>query len=139
MAWDLTKQPLAFELIMPQGADLWRGYNAHLDAMEELVARAADERVAGGVTFIAICRKFGSEPPRTRTWNLEIKSLCRRSSSGCWKLQNLLKQAESTSSSLPNVSHCCSGLVSKLVSVTVSLTTARVREGPQNSLLYDCP
>jgi hypothetical protein len=25
--------------------------------------------------FPAICRKKGSEPPRTRTWNLEIKSL----------------------------------------------------------------
>jgi hypothetical protein len=78
MAWDLNKQPLAFELIIPQGADLWRGYNAHLDAMEELVARAADEPVAGGVTFIAICSRFVSEPPRTRTWNLEIKSLCKQ-------------------------------------------------------------
>src|SRR5918994_7760922 len=91
-----------------------------------------------GFRFPAICRHFLSEPPRTRTWNLEIKSLCRRSSSGCWKLQNLLKQAESTSSSLPNVSCCCSGLVSKLVSATVSLTTARVREGPQNTFLYHC-
>jgi hypothetical protein len=25
--------------------------------------------------FPAVCRKKGSEPPRTRTWNLEIKSL----------------------------------------------------------------
>jgi hypothetical protein len=88
--------------------------------------------------YFAICRKFRSEPPRTRTWNLEIKSLCRRSSSGCCRLQNSLKQAESKSSLLPDVSCCCFGLVSKLVSVTVSLTTARVREGPQNSLLYDC-
>ena len=30
---------------------------------------------------------------------------------------------------LPYVSRRCAGLVSKLVSVTVSLTTARVREG----------
>ena len=27
--------------------------------------------------FTGICRKFRSEPPRTRTWNLEIKSLSR--------------------------------------------------------------
>ncbi len=27
--------------------------------------------------FPAICRYFSSEPPRTRTWNLEIKSLFR--------------------------------------------------------------
>src|ERR671921_720399 len=85
-----------------------------------------------------IYRELRSEPPRTRTWNLEIKSLCRRSSSGCWKLHNPLKLAESTSSSLPNVSRCCSGLVSKLVSATASLTTSRVREGLQNTLLYLC-
>ena len=88
--------------------------------------------------YLAYLSSFISEPPKTRTWNLEIKSLCRRSSSGCWKLHNPLRLAEYTSSSLPNVSRCCSGLVSKLVSVTVSLTTARVREGLQNSLLYLC-
>jgi hypothetical protein len=27
--------------------------------------------------FPAVCRTFLSEPPRTRTWNLEIKSLSR--------------------------------------------------------------
>ena len=73
----------------------------------------------GVVCFNAICRAFRSEPPRTRTWNLEIKSLCRHGSSSCWKLQNWLKQAEFIPSSLPNVSYCCSGLVSKLVSATV--------------------
>jgi uncharacterized OsmC-like protein len=82
--------------------------------------------------------EYRSEPPRTRTWNLEIKSLYRRVSDRCSRLQNPLKSAESTSSSLPNVSCCCSGLVSKLVSVTVSLATARVRQGPQNSFLYHC-
>ena len=36
--------------------------------------------------YLAYLSSFISEPPKTRTWNLEIKSLCRRSSSGCWKL-----------------------------------------------------
>ena len=88
--------------------------------------------------YLAYLSSFISEPPKTRTWNLEIKSLCRRSSSGCWKLHNPLRLAEITASSLPNVSRCCSGLVLKLVSVTVSLTTARVREGLQNTLRYLC-
>ena len=82
--------------------------------------------------------EYRSEPPRTPTWNLEIRSLCRRGPSGCWKLQNPLKLAEATSTSLPNVSRCCSGLVSKLVSITVSLTTSRISEGLQNTLLYLC-
>jgi len=29
----------------------------------------------GTLSFSAVCRKFRCEPPRTRTWNLEIKSL----------------------------------------------------------------
>jgi hypothetical protein len=32
---------------------------------------------AGALSFPVVCRDFGSEPPRTRTWNLEIKSLSR--------------------------------------------------------------
>ncbi len=28
-----------------------------------------------GLSLPIVCRDFGSEPPRTRTWNLEIKSL----------------------------------------------------------------
>ncbi len=29
----------------------------------------------GLLRFPEVCRKFSSEPPRTRTWNLGIKSL----------------------------------------------------------------
>ena len=83
--------------------------------------------------FTSICRHCLSEPPRTRTWNLEIKSLFRRSSSGCWRFQNPLKLAGSAHHRFPTVSRCCSGLVSKLVSATASLAAARVREGSQDS------
>jgi hypothetical protein len=40
----------------------------------KLVSRAPTHR-QGLFHFPAICRRFRSEPPRTRTWNLEIKSL----------------------------------------------------------------
>ena len=40
--------------------------------------------------FPDICRAFISEPPRTRTWNLEIKSLSRQVSGCCSGLQNSL-------------------------------------------------
>jgi integrase len=35
----------------------------------------APTRRSGPFPFPAICRSFRNEPPRTRTWNLEIKSL----------------------------------------------------------------
>jgi hypothetical protein len=43
----------------------------------------------------AVCRAFFSEPPRTRTWNLEIKSLCRGVSVRFRALRIWCKYAES--------------------------------------------
>ena len=44
----------------------------------------ASARTPGLLRFLTICSAFTSEPPRTRTWNLEIKSLCRWVSGCCW-------------------------------------------------------
>jgi hypothetical protein len=53
-----------------------------------------------------------SEPPRTRTWNLEIKSLCRGGSARFRGLQIWLGYAESYDTVFRGVSDCSVRLVS---------------------------
>jgi hypothetical protein len=53
-----------------------------------------------------------SEPPRTRTWNLEIKSLCRGVSVRFRALRIWPKYAESSDQVFRGVSDCSARLVS---------------------------
>src|SRR5215207_6502367 len=41
---------------------------------ENLTTVEKPRRCCQGISLVTICRYFLSEPPRTRTWNLEIKS-----------------------------------------------------------------
>ena len=53
-------------------------YSHVLQGMDGGIGGAMDEALGSSLRllcFPGICRHFPSEPPRTRTWNLEIKSL----------------------------------------------------------------
>jgi hypothetical protein len=53
----------------PQNMRLLEGSGVEVEQIKSLGS------ISGLLYFYAICRTFKSEPPRTRTWNLEIKSL----------------------------------------------------------------
>jgi hypothetical protein len=79
------------------GDDLCNGSDSlrwALDSRVGVVVGVVETRsTAAARLFSAVCGTFRSEPPRTRTWNLEIKSLRRRVSGRCSRLQSPLVHA----------------------------------------------
>jgi hypothetical protein len=93
-------------------------------------------RDRAGPGFPCKWKKRESALGRTRTCDLLIRSQRRGVSGRCSRLQYRLTYAVFALPALPTVAVCCTGLVSKLVSTSASLTSTSAQEIRQRPILH---